>query len=134
MDAAGRPTPDYLNLGSGNIGGTNLPAGLYNWGSSVTIPANLVISGSANDIWIFQNSGDLSMDANKQITLADGALAKNIFWQVAGEVVSGAGAHFEGNILSQTAITMQTGSSLNGRALAQSMVALDSATITKPAL
>lgn len=133
-DAAGRPTPDYLNLGSGDIGGKNLPAGLYNWGSSVTIPANLSISGSANDVWIFQISGDLNMSASKMIILADGAQAKNIFWQVAGEVIIGAGAHFEGNILSQTAITMQTGSTLNGRALAQSMVALDSATVTKPAL
>lgn len=133
-DAAGRPTPDYLNLGSGDLGGKNLPAGLYKWGSSVTIPANLAISGGPNDIWIFQISGDLGISAAKRITLADGAKAKNIFWQVAGQVIIGAGAHFEGNILSQTAITLQTGSTLNGRALAQSMVALDSATVTKPAL
>jgi hypothetical protein len=133
-DAAGRPTPDSLNLGGGDIGGKNLPAGLYKWGSSVTIPANLGISGGANDVWIFQISGDLIVSAGKRITLADGAQAKNIFWQVAGQVIVGAGAHLEGNILSQTAITMQTGATLNGRALAQSMVALDSATVIKPAL
>jgi predicted acyltransferase (DUF342 family) len=85
-------------------------------------------------VWIFQISGDLMISADKRITLADGAQAKNIFWQVAGEVVIGAGAHVEGNILSQTAITMETGSTLNGRALAQSMVSLDSATVTTPAL
>lgn len=133
-DAAGRPTPDALNLGSGNIGGQTLVAGLYNWGTSVTIPTDLTISGGANDVWIFQIAGDLSISANKRITLTGGALAKNIFWQVAGEVVMEAGAHFEGNVLSQTAITMQTGASLSGRALAQTMVALDSATVTKPAL
>ncbi|MEX2131957.1 MAG: ice-binding family protein [Pseudohongiellaceae bacterium] len=132
-DAAGRPTPDYLNLGTGNIGGTTLPGGLYNWGSSVTIPANVAISGSANDVWIFQISGDLTISANQRINLEGGAQAKNIFWQVAGEVLIGAGAHFVGNILSQTSITMQTGASLHGRALAQTMVALDSATVTKPA-
>jgi len=133
-DAAGRPTPDYLNLSGGDIGGKNLPAGLYKWGTSVTMPADVRISGGANDVWIFQISGDLVVSAGKRITLADGALAKNIFWQVAGAVSVGAGAHMEGNILSQTAITMQTGSSLNGRALAQTMVALDSATVIKPAL
>lgn len=133
-DAAGRPTPDYLNLNGGAIGGTNLPPGLYKWGSSVTIPADLQISGSANDVWIFQISGDLVVSAAKRITLAEGALARNIFWQVAGAVTIGAGAHVEGNILSQTAITMQTGATLNGRALAQTMVALDSATVRKPAL
>lgn len=132
-DAAGRPTPDVLNLGSGNIGGQTLTAGLYTWGTSVTIPVDLVLSGGANDVWIFQIAGDLSISANKRVTLAGGALAKNIFWQVSGQVLIEAGAHFEGNILSQTAITMQTGSSLNGRALAQTMVALDSATVVKPA-
>jgi len=131
-DAAGRTTPDQLNLGAGDIGGRNLPAGLYKWGTSVTIPANLTLSGGANDVWIFQISGDLLISTGKRITLADGAQARNIFWQVAGEVIIGAGAHFEGNILSQTAITMQTGATLNGRALAQTRVSLQSATVTRP--
>ncbi len=132
-DAAGRSTPDFLNLGAGTIGGQTLVGGLYKWGTSVTIPGDLVISGGANDVWIFQIAGDLSISANKRITLAGGAQAKNIFWQVAGQVVIEAGAHFEGNILSKTAITMQTGASLFGRALAQTMVAIDSATVVKPA-
>jgi len=132
-DAAGRPTPDVLNLGGGNISGQTLMAGLYTWGTSVTIPTDLVLSGGANDVWIFQIAGDLGISANRRVTLAGGALAKNIFWQVSGQVLIEAGAHFEGNILSQTSITMQTGSSLNGRALAQTMAALDSATVVKPA-
>lgn len=131
-DAAGRPTPDFLNLGVGNIGGMTLTAGLYNWGTSVIIPGDLVLTGGANDVWIFQIAGDLSISFNKRITLAGGAQAKNIFWQVSGEALIEAGAHFEGNILSNTAITMRTGASLNGRALAQSMVALDRATVVKP--
>ena len=32
-DAAGRITPDFLNLGAGNIGGKTLTGGLYNWGT-----------------------------------------------------------------------------------------------------
>lgn len=132
-DAAGRPTPDFLNLGGGSIGGQTLAAGLYNWGTSVTVPTNVIINGGANDVWIFQISGDLSISAGKSITLSGGAQAKNIFWQVAGQVVIEAGANFQGNILSQTSITMQTGASLSGRALAQTMVALDSATVVKPA-
>lgn len=132
-DAAGRPTPDFLNLGAGNIGGRTLTAGLYKWGTSVTIPTDLVISGGADDVWIFQVAGDLSISAAKRITLSGGAQAKNIFWQVAGQVLIETGAHFQGNILSQTAITMQTGASLAGRALSQTMVALDAATVVKPA-
>lgn len=132
-DAAGRPTPDFLDLGAGNIGGKTLTGGLYKWGSAVTVPADIAISGGGDDVWIFQISGDLSVSTNTRVLLEGGAQAKNIFWQVAGEVILNAGTHFEGNILSQTAITMRTGSSLNGRALAQSMVALDNATVVKPA-
>lgn len=132
-DAAGRPTPDYLNLGGGTIGGLNLAPGLYKWGSSVMITADVNISGGPNDVWIFQMSGDLIMDAAKHITLSGGAQAKNIFWQVAGQTVIGSTAHFEGIILSQTAVTLQTGATMNGRVLAQTAVALQSATVTQPA-
>ena len=132
-DAAGRPTPDFVNLGSGSIGGLTLTPGLYNWGSTVNIPTDITISGGPDDVWIFQMSGDLVMSAAKRITLSGGAQAKNIFWQVAGQVVIGTTAHFEGIILSQTAIALQTGATMNGRALAQSMVSLESATVTQPA-
>ena len=131
-DAAGRPLPDFLNLGTGNIGGKTLTPGLYKWTSAVTIPANMVISGGANDVWIFQISGNVSMSAAKSITLSGGAQAKNIFWQVAGTVSIGTGAHFEGIILCQTGITLNTGASMNGRALAQTAVILDGNTVVRP--
>ena len=132
-DAAGRPTPDFLNLGSGNIGGKTLAPGLYNWTSTITIPSNVTISGGANDVWIFQTSGDLSMSGSQQVILGGAAQAKNIFWQVAGQVVIGTGAHFEGIMLCKTQVTLQTGATMNGRILAQSLVALQQATVTQPA-
>lgn len=131
-DAAGRPSPDFLELATGNIGGKTLIPGLYKWTSSVTMPANVVISGGENDIWIFQISGDLSMSAAVNITLSGGAQAKNIFWQVAGGATFGTTSHFEGIILSKTGITFQTGATLNGRALAQTAVILDSNVVTNP--
>ncbi len=130
-DAAGRPTPDFLELGTGNIGGMTLGAGLYKWTSTVTLPTNVTLSGGANDVWIFQIAGDLKQSAAVKITLKDGAQAKNIFWQVAGEATFGSTSHFEGNILSLTGITFLTGASLNGRALAQTAVILDANAITK---
>ena len=66
------------------------------------------------------------------MTLSGGAQAKNIFWQVAGEVTMGTTSHFEGIILSKTGITLRTGASLNGRALAQTAVILDGNVVTKP--
>ncbi len=131
-DAAGRSQPDFLNLGSGNLGGLTLAPGLYTWGTSVTIPTDVTISGGANDVWIFQISNDLDLSSAKNVILAGGAQAKNIFWQVAGTVTIEAASHFEGVILCQTAINLQTTASLHGRALAQSAIALDNNAITAP--
>jgi hypothetical protein len=131
-DAAGRPTPDFLDLGTGNIGGKILTAGLYKWTTTVTVPSNVTISGGANDVWIFQISGDLTASGGINVILNGGAQAKNIFWQVAGTVTLGTTSHFEGIILSQTGITFQTGASMNGRILAQTAVILDQNALTKP--
>lgn len=131
-DAAGRISPDFYELGTGNIGGRTLAPGLYKWTSSVSIPSDITISGSATDVWIFQISGNLSQSSAVKMTLTGGALAKNIFWQVAGTVDIGTTAHFEGVILSKTGITMGTGASINGRALAQTAVILDANTVAQP--
>ncbi|MDB4954560.1 MAG: hypothetical protein JWO36_2129 [Myxococcales bacterium] len=131
-DAAGRPTPDFLELGTGNIGGKTLAPGLYKWTSTVTIPSDVTLSGGANDTWIFQTTGDLTISAAKHVILAGGAQAKNVVWQVAGQGTFGAGSHFEGVLLCKTQVTLQTGATMNGRILAQTMVALQSATVTKP--
>src|SRR5437588_4274833 len=131
-DAAGRTSPDYLELGSGTIGGLTLAPGLYKWTSTVTIPTDVTIAGGANDVWIFQISKDLRIDAAKNVILSGGAQAKNVFWQVAGQATLGTTSHFEGIILSQTAITLKTQASMHGRALGQSLVALDNNVITGP--
>lgn len=131
-DAAGRPTPDFSELGTGNIGGKTLSAGLYKWSSGVTIPVSITLSGGPNDIWIFQIEGNLNQSPAVNMVLAGGAQAKNIFWQVAGEVTIGTTAHFEGIILCQTGITLGTGASLNGRALAQTAVILDGNMVVQP--
>ena len=72
------------------------------------------------------------MASGVNITLAGGAQAKNIFWQVAGAATIGTTAHFEGVILSMTGITLQTGASISGRALAQTAVILDGNAVTAP--
>ena len=131
-DAAGRTNPDKTELGTGLIGGLTLAPGLYKWSNSVSIPTDLTIAGGASDTWIFQIAGDLTIAAAKNVTLSGGASAKNITWQVAGQTTLGTTSHFEGTILCQTAITLNTGASLHGRALAQSQVALDSNTVTRP--
>jgi hypothetical protein len=131
-DAASRTNPDFLNLASGNLGGKTLAPGLYTWGTGVTIPADVTISGGASDVWIFQVSKNLDLSSAKRVILSGGAQAKNIYWQVAGSVTLHANSHFEGVILCKTGITLQTSASLQGRALAQTLVALDNNAVTAP--
>jgi len=131
-DAAGRANPDFSELGAGNIGGKTLTPGLYKWTSAVIIPTDVTISGGTDDVWIFQVAGLLTMSSAVKITLSGGAQAKNIFWQTAGDVTFGTTSHFEGIILGQTGINLQTGASINGRMLAQTAVTLQMNTVTQP--
>lgn len=131
-DAAGRKSPNFLNLGGGAIGGLTLRPGLYKWTSTVTIPKDVTLEGGANDVWIFQVSGDLKQSAETSMILSGGADANHVFWQVAGFADLGATSHAEGIVLSETAITLQTGASINGRLLAQTAVNIAGATVTAP--
>lgn len=131
-DAAGRKLPDFLELGAGAIGGKTLTPGLYKWTSTVTIPADVTLEGDADDVWIFQVSGDLELAAAKSMVLSGGADAANIFWQVAGVAELGTTSHAEGIVLAKTAIKLQTGASIHGRLLAQTAVNLAGATVTAP--
>ena len=133
-DAAGRaPGGGNIDLFAGAIGGKTLAPGVYKWTTDVTIGTDVTISGTSTDVWIFQTSGNLTQSNATHVILAGGALAKNIFWQVAGNVSIGTTAHFEGIVLCQTLIALNTNSSWNGRLLAQTAVTLDHSTVVQPA-
>jgi hypothetical protein len=131
-DAAGR-APGVTELGAGNIGGMTLNAGVYKWGTGLLIPTDVTLTGSATDVWVFQVAQNLTLSSGAKVLLAGGALPKNIFWQVAGKVDLGTTAHAEGVILCQTAITLRTGASINGRLLGQTAVSIDGSTVVAPA-
>lgn len=132
-DAAGRTKPDFLNHAAGNIGGLLLAPGLYKWETGVAVASNLTLSGGPGDVWILQIGGDLTLSKAVEVSLSGGALAKNVFWQVVGKTSLGTGSRFEGIILGKDSIAVGTRAAMNGRALSQTQVSLDQASITKPA-
>jgi hypothetical protein len=132
-NAAGRKNPNFTNLGGGDIGGMTLDPGLYKWGTSVSLPTDVTLSGSADAVWIFQIADNLTQSDGVAIHLTGGAQAKNIFWQVAGMVTLGTTSQFEGILLSKTLIAMQTGASINGRLFSQTAVTLQMNAVTQPA-
>jgi hypothetical protein len=142
-DAEGRPNADSSrkDLGAGTLGGkyggptAQLTPGVYTFSSDVQLAGNIHFKGSGgsgpDDVFIMQIAGNLLQDGAFTVILEAGATAENIFWQVAGHVVVGAGAHMEGVLLVKTAVTFETLSSLNGRVLAQTACSLQKATITE---
>jgi len=131
-DAAGRPA-SVTGLGAGDIGGMTLKSGVYKWGTGLNIPTNVTLSGNTTDVWILQIAKSLTVSNATQVFLTGGAVPKNVFWQVSGDVTLGTTAHLEGVILGQTMISLKTGASINGRLLAQTAVSIESSVIVEPA-
>ena len=134
LDAEGRSSPDFTEVGAGEIGGLTLSPGLYKWGTGVMITTDVTLTGGPNDVFIFQIAGTLTQANAARVTLTGGAQAKNIFWQVADVVAIGTTAHFEGIVLAKTMVAVKTGASVQGRLLAQTAVTLQMNAVTQPAL
>src|SRR5580698_1317145 len=118
-DAAGR-TVAAITV-SGNLGGQTLAPGLYKSTSSLAISSgNLTLDaqGNAAAVWIFQIASTLTTTSGLQVILANGANAANIFWQVGTSATIGTTCVFQGNILAGVSISLLTGSTISGRALA----------------
>ncbi|HMF30516.1 MAG TPA: ice-binding family protein, partial [Candidatus Lokiarchaeia archaeon] len=122
-NATGRTWTEQ-NLYSGDIGGNTFSPGVYNWTSAVTMSSDITLTGSANDVWIFQVTGTLSTSNAARVILRGGAQSTNVFWVVTDTTVLGAGTLFNGNILDKTLIAFLSGAMLSGRALAQTAVTL----------
>ena len=133
-DAAGR-TVGAITL-AGNLGGRTLTPGLYKSTSSLEISSGdltLDAQGDANAVFIFQMGSTLTTTAGRQVILSGGARAANIFWQVGSSATLGTTSVMKGNILALASITLTTGATLEGRALARTAaVTLDANTITIP--
>src|SRR3982750_1341165 len=132
-DAAGR-TVGAVTV-AGNLGGQTLTPGLYKSTSSLEISSGdltLDAQGDANAVFIFQMASTLTTTAGRQVILAGDAKAANVFWLVGTSAPLGSTSVFQGTIMADQAITMNTGATLNGRVLARvAAVNLDSNTIVK---
>jgi hypothetical protein len=104
-----------------DIGGQTLAPGVYKTTSaqpSLGITGNLTLSGDG--VYIFQIVSTLTTAANNsQVILSGGATAQNVFWQVGSSATLGTTTTFEGIIMAQASISLDTGATLNGSALAR---------------
>jgi hypothetical protein len=120
----------------GDMSGLTFTPGLYKTSSTVMLSAGNVTldaQGNANAVFIFQVGSTLTTLGGTQVVLAGGAQAANVFWQVGSSATLGTSSIFEGTIMALSSITLDTGATLTGRALARNgAVTLDSNTVTAP--
>jgi hypothetical protein len=104
-----------------DIGGETLAPGVYKTTSaqpSLGITGDLTLSG--NGVYIFQIVSTLTTAAtNSDVILSGGATAQDVFWQVGSSATLGTSTTFAGTIMAQASISLDTGATLNGRALAR---------------
>jgi type VI secretion system secreted protein VgrG len=111
--------PGGINAGA-DLSGQTLVAGVYQSPSGAyLISGSLTLNGGPDDVWVFQMASSLTVASGCQIILTGGAQAKNIFWQVGSSATLGTSSVFKGTIMAYASITMESTSTLDGRALAQ---------------
>jgi len=119
-----------------DIGGLTLTPGVYKQSTALGITGNLTLDGGgdANGVWIFQIGSTLTTAAgNSHIILINGANAHNVFWQVGSSATLGTNTIFQGTIMALASITVTTGATFNGRALARTgSVTFDSNQVNVP--
>jgi hypothetical protein len=132
-DAAGRsPTakvPAFIGAGQ------TLAPGVYKASSSLEVGGSLTLDahGDPNAVFIFQAPSTLITDSASSVTLTGDAQACNVFWQVGSSATLGTSSAFAGSVLALTSISVDTGDTIAGRALARNgAVTLDDDTITVP--
>jgi hypothetical protein len=123
--------PSRINLGNGDIIGEILTPGVYTFDVDISFSADIKFVGGPNDVFILQTTGNVGQADGTHVILEGGAKAYNIFWQVAGQVTVGVGSLMKGVLLVKTDVLVMTGSSLDGRVLAQTACDLQMATITE---
>jgi hypothetical protein len=118
-DAASR-TPLVTFPPITDLSGLTLATGVYKDSSSFFLTGTLTLDGGGdpNSVWIFQAGTTLITGVGSRVNLTNGAQASNVFWQVGSSATLGVGSQFEGSILAQESITLNTGATLAGRALA----------------
>ena len=132
--AAAGATP-ATSIAGGVLGGLTLNPGVYSYASALSLTGTLTLNAGGNSaaVFIIQSASTLTTASGSVVTLAGGAQACNVFWQVGSSATLGTTTSFAGTILALTSATLNSGARVNGRVLTQTgAVTLDGNTITVP--
>ena len=116
-DAAGRAPAD-TDIGGGDLCGLTISSGVHKFSSAAAATCSFILTGNAQSVFIFQVGTALTVSNSASISLSGGVLPKNIFWQVGTSATIGSGVAWTGTILADQSITVNTGSTVQGRLFA----------------
>lgn len=108
------------NLTGQDLGGMTLTPGVYCFDSSAQLTGALTLNalGDPNAVFVFQTGSTLTTATNASVNVINSGQNCNVFWQIGSSATLGINTVFKGNVLASASITLTTGTSLNGRALA----------------
>jgi uncharacterized repeat protein (TIGR01451 family) len=132
-------TDPLYQFGTGDIdlAGKTLVPGVY-CADTFSLSGTLTLNdtGAPDGVWIFRSAATLitSSGVGAKVQFLNGlGLPCNVWWKVVSSATIGVGTTFIGNILASTSVALQTGATLNGRAMAQTgQVTMDTNTISGP--
>jgi hypothetical protein len=129
---------DLTNVVGGLTGDITLHPGvtcMNSFSADVLVNGHVYLDagGNPNAFFIIRGKDTLTVADGAQVVLTNGARSCGVFWRISAAVTMGKTVKFHGTVIAGTAITMKTGSTLDGRALAQTAgVQLDANAITIP--
>jgi hypothetical protein len=112
LDAAGRVNATLLAAVS--LSGLTLTPGLYKRNGALALDAgDFTLSGKG--VYIFQIATTLLVTTGRKMILADGAEAKDVFWQVGTSAAFQGNSKVVGTVLASTTIALVAGATVEGR-------------------
>ena len=126
--------PCDTDLTGMDLGSMTLTPGVYCFSSAAQLTGALTLDalGDPAAVFVFQIGSMLTTASNASVVMTNGGLACNVFWQVGSSAVLGTGTEFSGNILALASISLNSGTTLSGRAFARTgAVTLDANTISQ---
>lgn len=115
-----------------DLGGLTLTPGVYCFATSAQLTGTLTLNALGNPaaVFIFKTGSTLTTASNSLVSVINGGVNCNVFWQIGSSATLGTNTNFAGNILALTSITLTTNARVFGRALARNgAVTLDTNTV-----
>lgn len=104
-----------------DLGGLTLTPGVYCFSSSAQLTGILTLDalGDPDAVFIFQIATTLTTASGSSVRVINGGQNCNVFFGIGSSATLGSTTSFAGNILAVESITLNTGTSMSGRALAR---------------